>query len=50
VGCTNLGGIDSWLMANGTSCDYLMNVSSHCRPIKVLSQDVNGLVKAKMTS
>jgi len=37
-------------MANGTSCDDLVNVSTHLRPIKVLLEDVNGLVKTEMAS
>ena len=35
-------------MANGVSSNDLVNVSSHLRLIKVLLEDVNGLVKTKM--
>ena len=50
MGYTSLGGTKSWLMANETSCDHLIQVSSHLRPVKMLLENVNGLVKTKMAS
>jgi len=38
------------LLTNGASRNDHVSISSHLRPIKVLSQDVNGLIKTKMTS
>jgi len=32
------------LIANGISCDYLVHISSHLRPVKMLLKDVNALV------